>query len=814
MNNKEQPYKKIVLFDRTKTNRQENLILADAENYKEVLNTLIEPIEYISLQQVKPYFDVEIYNPKSYIFNEMTEIIKIMNDISNVLGLKNSKDIYIINRQAREVEHENKICIKYSYHFIVDKIRLNYNTLLELIKNKGYTNNKPFDLSVYKNNSGLYPIYSNKKNNIKTGKTIIVPHLLPYDTFKGVITEDIDITKYCPSYIEDNYEDYDIKNKPKEEINFDNKLCDDDDNNNNNNNTYNGNLNFTEIITKLSKERATNYNDWIYIIVALINLYYRKIITRKLIYDLADLFSSKADNYDADGVIKVIEYNINRFNGKGYGIKYILECLKLDDIEYYKSITKKELIIDGANDDIGASQIVVNHYKNELIICKGNLYVKFNDVWVSSKNEVDKILIDMIGKLDILFYGADGKRKYHYNKSIKHIKDCIICIRANQTIINDRFYDDMINNNKYYLPFNDGIYSFNDTKLYKYEELPNIHFTYKIDRNYPKFNQDDYNELMNRVIIPIYPNEEERQYNAHIKARALAGCYEDKKWYGYSGSRNSGKGVETNQLKYSFGEYVKSFNANCLVVNKFGNEDQSKALGWVVDKKDARIIISNEIDGDDNTKLNGALIKTLASGGDSMDGRRLYENTISFIPQFTIFLCYNKLFDFTHQDAKENLEEFEYKSKFVSKEELIEDCQFFKLKDDTIKDFIKEDRIIDAYTLYILNAFTNPRMKMPESIRKSTDIGKGETKLTIEQFISKHFKNTNDDSKRFHTLELYNILLENDYKISLVDTGRLFNRLGRGKYYDKVIIDKITKRGFKYLEYIKPEHDEQEQEEQ
>ncbi len=37
--------------------------------------------------------------------------------------------------------------------------------------------------------------------------------------------------------------------------------------------------------------------------------------------------------------------------------------------------------------------------------------------------------------------------------------------------------------------------------------------------------------MMNTLINPIYPNEEERIYNAHIKARALAGCYRDKKWY-------------------------------------------------------------------------------------------------------------------------------------------------------------------------------------------------------------------------------------------------------------------------------------------
>ena len=181
----------------------------------------------------------------------------------------------------------------------------------------------------------------------------------------------------------------------------------------------------------------------------------------------------------------------------------------------------------------------------------------------------------------------------------------------------------MIRNNKYYLPFNDGIYSFKDKKLFTYAELPNIPFQYKINRNFPKFNNDDYDELMEKVIIPIYPNEDERNYNAHIKDRALAGCYEDKKWYGYSGSRNSGIGTETGFLRSAFGEFVLEFNAKCLILTKFINPDIAKALNWVVDKKDARIIISNEIDGDENTVLNGAFIKTLASGGDAMEGRRL-----------------------------------------------------------------------------------------------------------------------------------------------------------------------------------------------
>ncbi len=53
-------------------------------------------------------------------------------------------------------------------------------------------------------------------------------------------------------------------------------------------------------------------------------------------------------------------------------------------------------------------------------------------IWMDGKEQVDKLLIDMIGNLDKVLYGAGGKRKYYNNKSIKHIKDCITCIKANK----------------------------------------------------------------------------------------------------------------------------------------------------------------------------------------------------------------------------------------------------------------------------------------------------------------------------------------------------------------------------------------------
>ncbi len=64
--------------------------------------------------------------------------------------------------------------------------------------------------------------------------------------------------------------------------------------------------------------------------LSLINPYYHKIITRDQMYNMFDLFNSKADNYDADSVNNVIDSdtNIFIFDGKGYGIK---DCIKVDD---------------------------------------------------------------------------------------------------------------------------------------------------------------------------------------------------------------------------------------------------------------------------------------------------------------------------------------------------------------------------------------------------------------------------------------------------------------------------------------------------
>jgi hypothetical protein len=81
---------------------------------------------------------------------------------------------------------------------------------------------------------------------------------------------------------------------------------------------------------------------------------------------------------------------------------------------------------------------------------------------------------------------------------------------------------------------------------------------------------------VNKVIIPIHPDETEIKHTAQIKSQALAGCYEDKIWYGYSGSRNSSKGIETGILRTAFSDFILQFHATCIILNKYGNPEPAK----------------------------------------------------------------------------------------------------------------------------------------------------------------------------------------------------------------------------------------------
>ena len=174
--------------------------------------------------QVKPYFDIDAKIDLDKSFDE-TIIDDIENDIKKICNV----EIYKCNREAREYDGK----MKYSYRLYLEA-RISYDNIPVLFKNV-FDKYDIIDNSVYNPNRILFtPMNKIKKDNV-------VPELT---NIEGTIFDN------CATYIKEDYIDLDLEiEKPKEEpkeIKFNNDLCD------NTETTYDGKLNFNEIITKLS----------------------------------------------------------------------------------------------------------------------------------------------------------------------------------------------------------------------------------------------------------------------------------------------------------------------------------------------------------------------------------------------------------------------------------------------------------------------------------------------------------------------------------------------------------------------------------
>lgn len=509
----------------------------------------------------------------------------------------------------------------------------------------------------------------------------------------------------------------------------------------------------------------------------------------------------------ADGGLNTISIIIEDTTGfkLDIAVKEFDECIDLseyDDVEDTDDEDDNET--SKINDDVDACEVIIRKYGHMMVGCNTVKYVKKNNIWTNNETIVSSTIYNWIVNTPMQLKVSD-KKNIMYNRDKVCIKKCLDII-MNTAFVNDNptFINENLVKSKDYLPFKNGIYSLRDKKLYSYDEI-DIQFTQQIDRDYAEYNENHMKELMRRVIEPIFPNEEERKYFFFILSRALAGRYEDKKWFINRGSRNSGKGVITKMLQNSFQKFVGTFNSGAFVVKQFQNADDAKNLSWVCGKRDCRLIISNEVK--EKTVLDGVLIKSLSSGGDTVLARTNHKDEFEFVPQFMMIFMLNDIKGVEPADALENCEQFYCKSKFVKKEELIEGQPFLKLRDENVKEFIESPEIIDAFTLYVLHHFQD-NLSVPESVKQSTKAMTEDTPLTLEQTVLKYFRSSPNNKDRLFTEDIIRHIEEIGYEGSFntKELSYILNQCSIGTRTKNGLtnINKIKKSGYENIVFVTP----------
>ena len=294
------------------------------QDFKEYIQKNNDACESIGKkgQFIKPIFDIDAYGTD-------INVDDVKNDINQLYPNKT------INYAKREPRNDAKKGMKYSYRFYVDGVKTTSSQIKQLALRNGLDRNKIYDMSIYDDNKVLYlPLTTYKKTMKKECiSCTTVPSLEPVDC---------DIFKCCASYIEEDFEDWTNRNpdtiqKEKEKVVVVKEEVVKDNDTDVIDTKYIINK-LTSYISKFKNERSDNYDTWTKMVWCIMNVCISNGIKERDCAKLVHQFSKISDNYNEDDVDTFFDKNYDSLKEASYGWKYMYECLKEDDEEYYNSI--------------------------------------------------------------------------------------------------------------------------------------------------------------------------------------------------------------------------------------------------------------------------------------------------------------------------------------------------------------------------------------------------------------------------------------------------------------------------------------------
>lgn len=203
-----------------------------------------------------------------------------------------------------------------------------------------------------------------------------------------------------------------------------------------------------------------------------------------------------------------------------------------------------------------------------------------------------------------------------------------VVVHISSMCIDNEWLDEKSESSLGKLLFTNGYYD-SSTNTFHTEFNPAIVFMMRINHQYINQSQDYINDIKRRFFYnPL--TEEVGDYYMELLARGLMGD-KMKKIAFCLGKSDTGKSTITKAFQASVGLYCGTFNAECFTL-KATSQDEAQILRWAFLARYKRLMFSNEMNL--LAKLNGNMIKKIASGGDTLVGRTHGGNETNFIPHY------------------------------------------------------------------------------------------------------------------------------------------------------------------------------------
>ena len=457
-----------------------------------------------------------------------------------------------------------------------------------------------------------------------------------------------------------------------------------------------------DTIDKLNDKNLHNsdYTQWLDICFGIYNTAFENDL--KDPYEYVHRFSKRSSSYD-EKAMKTINSIKYRENGIKFGtLVSIVKKAELEDKSVqYESISQAGTVegdtiyskTEGETKERPTVRILFKEYPTKIKYCKDNLWIKlFSNQWSSDEKlikrqinswistECPEVSVSLYNNIFTLFQA----NAYHFNDDM----------------FEQKFYDSTEGK----LCFKNGVLFIETKQFFKWtdKETEEIYTNCMIGYDYVKIDSE-VEELYKRVLDPIFDdNIHLRNEFLRVTARALACDYKDKYWTLATGERNSGKGLITHIFQTVFGPYVSTFEPGNLVLNFHTQDDVEKSNGWKIPFAEKRLLFANEIKMAKNSKLDGTVIKSIASGGDTFTARYLHQNSMLYKCRAHMIMFNNDNPLIEPTDAYNNMLFFNFPCVFDSKEN-----SFAKVRkpDTSIKKWVENRDVMLSFITILLNHY-------------------------------------------------------------------------------------------------------------
>jgi len=427
------------------------------------------------------------------------------------------------------------------------------------------------------------------------------------------------------------------------------------------------------------------------------------------------MLRSKASDFDYATIPSLYNEWKNHFNKRPDGVTKasIMYWAKQDAYEEYEKIKKasidqyiEDTIFEAGDWDYA---MVLHHLFKDKYVCSSitnkKWYVFNRHRWEKDEGQrlrmaISKDLYELYSLkqsqclAEAQHFDPSDEQHEKLQRKVKKISE--ICIRLRKT--NDKnnimreameiFYDkDFTKNtdsNPYLMCCSNGVIDFKE-KVFR-DGYPQDYITISTDRPYVPYDPANPSKITFEIqdfLKTLFPIPSTCRYAFDHLASTLIGVKKEQVFVIYRGSGGNGKTILTELMSYVLGGY-KGVVPITLVTDK--RSSIGGATPEIMSLKGIRYAVMQEPSKD--AVINEGILKEL-TGGDPLLGRALYCDSEIFIPQFSLAVCTNSLFEIKSNDdgTWRRMKLLDFISKFVSEGESYTDTTPFVFpKDKTLKE--------------------------------------------------------------------------------------------------------------------------------